>query len=243
MAPSTIKSIAEMFDRASSKRPDCAVRFVDGSIIGGPPSLTSPDAAGASSSSFSSSSTQDTTDVLSSWKRPSIPTSGPHAISSIPVFGAQLSAALNMRHISPEIGAASGLKMCFASLSKGFTALAIQSFTTASKLGVLDELTAELGTYYPASLKTARGGLTGMPPKAYRWVREMEEISKTFTEEGGFDTARHDVFGAVAEIYKSVAEETVLGQEKVSKRKRGQDVEDVAKAMAEGLEKKKKKND
>ena len=82
-----------------------------------------------------------------------------------------------------------------------------------------------------------------MPPKAYRWVREMEEISRTFSEEGGFDTGRHNVFGAVAEIYKSVAEETVLGQEKVGKRKRGQDAEDVAKAMAEGLEKKKKKND
>ncbi|KAH7031584.1 6-phosphogluconate dehydrogenase [Microdochium trichocladiopsis] len=224
VAPSTIKSIAELFDKASSKRPETAVRFIDGSIIGGPPALAKPAADAA-------------------WKRPSIPTSGPHSIGSISDFGPKLSTTLNMRHISPTIGAASGLKMCFASLSKGFTALAIQSFTTASRLGVLDELTSELATHSPASLKTAQFGLTGMPPKAYRWVREMEEINRTFEEEGGFQAGRHDIFGAVAEVYKSVAEETVLGEEKIGKRKRGQDAADVAAAMAEGLEKRKKKND
>ncbi|KAJ1333067.1 DUF1932 domain-containing protein [Microdochium nivale] len=237
VAPSTVKGIADMFEQANEssrvrtgRRADAveAVRFIDGSIIGGPPSLVT---------------TTTTGEEKPAWNRPSIPTSGPFSLSSIPGFGEQLHAALNARHIGPDIGSASGLKMCFASLSKGFTALAIQSFTTAERLGVLGELEAELGTYYPSSLATARKGVTGMPPKAYRWVHEMEEISRTFEEEGGFAAGRHDVFGAVAEVYKSVAEETVLGEEKVGKRKRGMDVADVARAMGEGLEKRKKKND
>ncbi|KXJ88230.1 putative Phosphogluconate dehydrogenase [Microdochium bolleyi] len=255
VAPSTVKGIAEMFDKANSessrRRGGAAtgpsegeekvevVRFIDGSIIGGPPSLVSASSKDAESgtSSSSSSSAQQT------WKLPNIPLSGPHPLSSIPTYGSKLGTVLNTRHISASVGAASGLKMCFASLSKGFTALAIQSFTTASRLGVLDELTSELAVHNPASLRSVTGGLTGMPPKAYRWVREMEEISRTFEEEGGFAAGRHDVFGAVAELYKSVAEETVLGEEKVGKRKRGLDVADVAQAIGEGLEKRKKKND
>lgn len=49
-----------------------------------------------------------------------------------------------------------------------------------------------------------------MAPKAYRWVREMEEIAKTHAEEGGFEL---EIFHGVAEVYRSVAEETVLGEE------------------------------
>lgn len=171
---------------------------------------------------------------------PSIPVSGPYKISEIPGYGEALASALNVRHVSDEIGVASGLKMCFASLTKGFTALAIQSFTTAKRLGVLDELRGELRGLVPAHGTAAERGLVSMPPKAYRWVREMEEIALTFDEEGGFAP---DLFQGVADVYRAVAEDTVLGQEKVGKRERGTDVHDVAAAMAEGLENKKKKND
>ncbi|OTA59116.1 6-phosphogluconate dehydrogenase C-terminal domain-like protein [Hypoxylon sp. EC38] len=218
VSPSSVKSIASLF---TSSRAGASVRFIDGSILGGPPSPKADSTSGE-------------------WFRPSIPTSGPHSLSDIPGYGAKLFATLNMRHISPDIGAASGLKMCYASFSKGFTSLAIQSFTTAHRLGVLDTLKDELQTGMPHHYKIAEKGVVGMAPKAYRWVGEMEEIARTLSEEGGFAP---DSFVGAAKVYRTVADDTVLGQEKIGKRKRGTTVEDVAAAMAEGMQTKRKKND
>ncbi|EKJ68002.1 hypothetical protein FPSE_11813 [Fusarium pseudograminearum CS3096] len=225
VAPSTIKSIA-----ASVKQGNVPIRFVDGSILGRPPKLTA-----SSDAEVKSSSSTD----FSNWYRPSIPISGPDSLTSLP-HGKRLISVLNMKYISPDIGAASGLKMCFASLTKGFTAIATQSFTTAHNLGVLDALKEALGTLYPSVLATAENGVPGMPPKAYRWVREMEEIALTFNEEAGWDKG---MFEGAASVYRNIAEDEVLGQEKVGERKRGTTVDDVAAAAAEGLQKKKKKSE
>ncbi|KAI1481980.1 6-phosphogluconate dehydrogenase C-terminal domain-like protein [Daldinia eschscholtzii] len=219
VSPSTVKRTASLFDRRSS----LSVRFVDGSILGGPPAPK----------------TNSSSDGVE-WALPRIPTSGPHKLSEIPDFGPKLAATLNTRHVSPDIGAASGLKMCFASFSKGFTALAIQSFTTAHRLGVLSDLQGELQTLMPQRYELAEKGVVGMPPKAYRWVAEMEEIARTLSEEGGFEP---DSFIGAAKVYRTVADDTVLGQEKIGKGKRGTTVEDVAAAVAEGLQTKRKKND
>ncbi|CZR39889.1 uncharacterized protein FPRO_04787 [Fusarium proliferatum ET1] len=221
VAPSTVKVIA-----ASVRRSNLPIRFVDGCILGTPPKKTSPGAATESSSS----------NDYSDWYRPSIPISGSDGFSSLP-FGKKLMSVLNMKQISPDIGAASGLKMCFASLSKGFTAIATQSFTTAHNLGVLDALKDEIGKFYPATLANAEKSVPGMPPKAYRWVREMEEIALTFDEEAGWDK---QMFMGAASVYQDIAENEVLGNEKVGKRKRGTTLDDVAKVAAEGLHKKKR---
>ena len=215
VAPSTIKEIAQRFEKAA-----VPVRFVDGSILGGPPAPKgSPDGE---------------------WELPWLPTSGPHKLADIPGFGETLAKTLGVRHISDAVGAASGLKMCFASLSKGYTAIAIQSFTTAQRLGVLGDLQEALAALAPGRAQQTEKGLVGMAPKAYRWVREMEEISKTHSEEGGFEPF---IFQGAAGVYKAVAEDTVLGQEKIGQRKRGRTAEDVAAAVAEGLEQKRKKTD
>ncbi|CAJ2513877.1 Uu.00g019960.m01.CDS01 [Anthostomella pinea] len=214
VAPSTTKSIASMFEKSRAQ-----IRFIDGAIIGGPPAPKADS---------------------SEWKVPSIPTSGPHKLSDIPDYGEKLSSILNVRHISADVGAASGLKMCFASLSKGFTALAIQSFTTAQQLGVLDELKDEMQHLIPAHWKAGENGVISMAPKAYRWVKEMEEIALTFEEEGGFS---QDSFQGAAKVYRAAAEDTVLGLEKTGKRKRGLDVGDMAAAMAEGMLTKRRKNE
>lgn len=217
VAPSSVKSIGSLFSNLSS------VRFVDGSILGGPPIR------------------KETTDGSEAeWTRPNIPMSGPHPLSEIPGFGAKLSTTLNARHVSPDIGAASGLKMCFASFSKGFTSLAIQAFTTAHRLGVLPDLQREMQAVMGERYKMAERGVLGMAPKAYRWVAEMEEIARTLSEEGGFAP---DSFTGAAKVYRIVADDTVLGQEKIGKRKRGTTVEDVAEAMVEGMQNKRKKND
>jgi len=209
IAPSTSLAAAKAF-------PD-TIHYVDGGIIGGPPKLNESAEAETNAPT---------------WSRPSICLSGPNPLASAPVSGAHLAELLNTKHVSDTIGTASGLKCCFASLSKGFTALAIQSFSTASNLGVLDDLQTYIGTHNPASLKQAQRSLTAMPPKSGRWVEEMREIGKTFKEDGGWSEA--GIFGQVAEVYEFIAKETVLGKEESGKRVRGKDVGDVVKAIGEG---------
>jgi hypothetical protein len=122
--------------------------------------------------------------------------------------------------------------MCFASLTKGYTAIATQAFTTAHRLGVLDHLQQAIDTTIPGVKARLEKGVTGMPPKAYRWVREMEEIGMTHRDEGGWEGA--DMFTGAAEIYRVVAG-SVVGKEKVGGRKRGLTVEDVAGVLADEL--------
>ncbi|OAA75636.1 6-phosphogluconate dehydrogenase [Akanthomyces lecanii RCEF 1005] len=211
VAPSTIREIAGLFVPAGA-----LVHFVDGSIIGGPPTVKG-----------------NSTD----WSAPAMYTSGPHRFEDALVWGSKLAEVLRMRHIGENIGAASGLKMCFASMSKGYTAIAIQAFTSAQSMGVLGELQGVMAEMLPQRAAETQRGLVSMAPKAYRWVREMEEISKTHVEEGGFDP---ELFLGAASVYRAVADDTVLGQEKIGERKRGTTAEDIAAAMVEGLSQKKK---
>lgn len=177
------------------------VSFHDGAIIGGPPSQ------GADGT----------------WSTSKIPVSGP----ALPAY---LSAALGSYHIDEKIGSASGLKMCFASLTKGYTAIAVQAFTTAHRLGVLDHLNEVIETTIPGVKARLEKGVTACPPKAYRWVREMEEIGATHREDGGWGL---DMFGGAAEVFQVMA--GLFGEEKVGDRKRGLTVEDVAGVVAGGL--------
>jgi 3-hydroxyisobutyrate dehydrogenase-like beta-hydroxyacid dehydrogenase len=51
---------------------------------------------------------------------------------------------LDVRVIGPQVGRASGLKMCYASLTKGLTALATQALTAGEVLGLSETLLGEL---------------------------------------------------------------------------------------------------
>jgi hypothetical protein len=144
-----------------------------------------------------------------------------------------LAQTLNVKHVNSTIGSATGLKMCFASLSKGFTALAIQSFTTAYSLDVLPELKAHMAEFNPAGLQNAERSLPAMCPKAYRWVHEMREIAETFEADGGFE-AGESSFRSIAEVYELVANGTVLGEEKTERRVKGKTAEEVARFVSEG---------
>ncbi|KAI9166957.1 hypothetical protein HJFPF1_03072 [Paramyrothecium foliicola] len=226
VSPSACKRIGSLFEDAN-----VPVRFIDGCILGGPPRLKTGADPGTNVSASDASDAE--------WSRPRIPVSGPWSLSELP-DGDRVASVLNLRPISPDVGAASGLKMCFAAMSKGFTALATQSFTTARALGVADELKLEMDLILPTHLALVEKSVAGMPPKAYRWVREMEEIAATMSEEGGWEA---DIFRGAAGVYKAVADNEVLGQEKIGKRVRGTTVEDVAEVMADGLASKRKKTD
>ncbi|EPE25826.1 6-phosphogluconate dehydrogenase C-terminal [Glarea lozoyensis ATCC 20868] len=233
ISPRSAREIGELFAKKSP-----AIQFLDGGIIGGTPRLKDD----KSPSTTVSSHPTTTTD----WAKPSIPISGPLS-QTPPSSFATFSTTLGLNHISDDIGIASGLKCSFASLTKGFTALVLQSFTTANNLGVLPLLISELEQRAPG-LRKAANSVTGMPPKAYRWVREMEEIGITHAEEGGFvgapsSSGNSGVFNEIAQVYRSVADDTVLGDEKTERRKRGLTIEDVATAMGEGLRAKRRKEE
>lgn len=212
ISPRTAREIDGLFSESSGN-----IKFIDGGIIGGPPSLKDD----------------------GTWSKPSIPVSGPHQLSEVQPNGEHLASTLNIKHINDTIGSATGLKMCYASLSKGFTALAIQSYTTAQNLGVIDELRAHLDDGIRAR---AERGLVSMPPKAYRWIGEMMEIAATFEEDGGFNAAESPLRG-IAGVYDLVSNGTELGKEKTEDRQRGKTADDVAKLMAEGTARRKRKMD
>jgi 3-hydroxyisobutyrate dehydrogenase-like beta-hydroxyacid dehydrogenase len=237
-------SIARTFSFSQRKDPEpelepIPVKFLDGGIIGGPPALQ-PD---------------------QSWRKPSLVVSGPRATD---LLTPSLIEVTNMKILGAKVGQASALKSCFASLTKGMTALSILSFTTAHTCGVLKELQEHLAEFSPKTLDLAKGGLVSMPPKAYRWVEEMRQIGETFSEEGGFSSdvmaangtgsngtphqgpnnllsSNGGVFNGVADIYRLIADDTILGEERVEKRKRGTDPEDVAECIRDGIVRKKKK--
>jgi 3-hydroxyisobutyrate dehydrogenase-like beta-hydroxyacid dehydrogenase len=129
-------------------------RFADAGIIGGPP--TAPGNR--------------------------IFASGPGAeeLSSLGQFG------LDIRVLHGEVGQASGLKMCYAAMTKGMQALGAELLLAAQLLGVEDELRAEQSqsSDLAAARRFVERALPSMPPKAYRWIGEMEEIARCFEDLG-----------------------------------------------------------
>ncbi|KKY13558.1 putative phosphogluconate nad-binding [Diplodia seriata] len=240
IAPSTARGI----DAALASRAP-GIRFVDGGIIGAPPKFLGNESTSSTNGSEAHAQIDDDAEELDrslrAWKRPSIPISGPYSLSDATATpsGPHLAAVLNTKHLAAEIGPASGLKASFAALTKGFYALALQSYTTAHQLSVLPELRAQLGAAFPATLAAADRGVVGMQPKAYRWEGEMREIAETFRTEGGWgveeegeeEAGKKAIFDGVAEVYRVVAEETALGTDEG--RKDG--VEEVVAELARGV--------
>jgi len=69
-----------------------------------------------------------------------------------------------------------------------------------------------------------------MPPKAYRWVPEMQEIAKTFGELG----MTRRIFDGATDIYEMVAA-TPLGKESPEQaRQAGRNGLDVTRQIADG---------
>jgi 3-hydroxyisobutyrate dehydrogenase-like beta-hydroxyacid dehydrogenase len=151
--------------------------------------------------------------------------------------GAERLAALNeygldVRVIGPQVGKASGLKMCYASLTKGLTALATQALTAAATLGLSETLTGELRESQADLFAWIERQVPRMPPKAYRWVSEMEEIARTFADVG----LPPQMLEGAAAIYRLV-EQTELGGETPEERHLGRALSGVIFILATTLKK------
>jgi L-threonate 2-dehydrogenase len=146
-------------------------RFVDAGIIGGPPR---PGRQG-----------------------PTIYASGTEVRAALPLrdWG------LDLRAVDGPIGAASGLKMSYAGITKGTTAIAAAMLLGAARFGCGEVLIGELSASQPDLLERFRDTIPRMYDKAYRWVAEMEEIS-------GFLEANppsRDIYAAIARLYGELA--------------------------------------
>lgn len=108
---------------------------------------------------------------------------------------------IDWRPIDGPIGAASGLKMSYAGITKGTTAIAAAMLLGAARFGCGEALIAELSASQPDMLKRMRGSIPSMYDKAYRWVGEMEEISD-FLEA---NPPSRDMYAAIARLYAFLA--------------------------------------
>lgn len=113
---------------------------------------------------------------------------------------------LDVKIIGNGIGKASALKMCYAANTKGTVALLAAILATAERLGVREDLVEQWGREDPSFPAQAQKRIQGAGSKAWRWVAEMEEISKTFSEAGlpgGFHSSAADIYQRLARFKDS----------------------------------------
>lgn len=128
-------------------------RFIDGSIIGGPPK---------------------------DGYRPRFYVSGEYAgvMSELDGMG------IIVKQMGGEVGRASGIKMCYAGLTKGTSALHVAVLSLAESLGLTEELAAELSSSQSQAYGAMQSGISRLPARAGRWIGEMEEIAATYDGQG-----------------------------------------------------------
>jgi L-threonate 2-dehydrogenase len=108
---------------------------------------------------------------------------------------------IDWRPIDGPIGAASGLKMSYAGITKGITALGSAMMLGAARFGCAEALIAELSQSQPQIFKYLSASIPRMYDKAYRWVAEMEEISDFH----GAYRPGADIYAAIARHYEALA--------------------------------------
>jgi len=174
-------------------------RFIDGGIIGPPP--------------------------RGEKDKPRIYVSGPDAHLLAQVNHPNLL----IRVLSERVGDASGVKMCYGAMTKGTTALAVELLMAARRLGVEQALEKELRESRNDVFEWQMSNIAIMPPKAYRWVPEMQEIARTFGELG---LTRRILEGA-ADIYELVAASPLGKESPEEARSIGRSGSEVVRAIAD----------
>ena len=152
-----------------------SISFIDAGIIGGPPRAGSQDPS----------------------QGPRFYVSGPqaHRAAWLADFG------LDIGVIDGPVGAASGLKLAYAGLTKGFTALAAAMVNAAARDGLADALRVELARTQPEMLARLDRFVPQMFSKAYRWVAEMEQI----VEFVGSPAEGAMIYDGAARLYEELA--------------------------------------
>lgn len=153
---------------------DTKVKFVDAGIVGGPPHTGGDDEY-----------------------RPALYVSGGTCQQLNQTDGV----AFNIHQLGVEVGRASGMKMSYASITKGVNSLLAAAFLTAENLGLLEILMQELKQSQNALYQRATTSIQRMPADAARWAPEMQEIAQTFNAVGvpdGFHLAAEQMMQILA---------------------------------------------
>ena len=103
-----------------------------------------------------------------------------------------------VKAIGNKVGQASGIKMCYAALTKGTNTLHVALLTAASLMGLTDDLRKEFEFSQKSHLAAMEKGISRLPANAHRWIGEMEEIAATFENLG----VTPNFHKGAAEIYK-----------------------------------------
>ena len=150
--------------------------------------------------------------------------SGPGASDLEALSGPQLI----VQTVSERVGDASALKMCYGALNKGTQALWLDVLIAAQRLGVDALLEEQVRQSRADMYDWALKQFPIMPAKAYRWVPEMLEISKTLGSAG----ITPKIFQGAAEVFDFVAG-TPLGKETPETREKGRTGKDVVRTLAQ----------
>ena len=156
--------------------------YVDGGIIGGPPSKPG------------------TTRLY---------VSGADASRALALFAG---GPLEVVDLQAEIGAASALKMAYSAWTKGSQALVAAVLAVAEAEGVSESLKREWALSQPDLARGASDRTRSVTAKAWRFVGEMLEIAETMQKAGlprGFHEAAAEVYGRMAR-FKNAAERPAL---------------------------------
>ena len=123
--------------------------------------------------------------------------SGPRAgeVAALPFDG------VDLRLVGAELGSASAVKMCTASVYKGRVALLAQALRTADAHGVVEHVLDDLAESGLADRDRAGALLARATAKAWRYVAEMEQIATTQSRVG----LSPALFTALAAVYRDLA--------------------------------------
>ena len=124
-------------------------------------------------------------------------TSGPGASTLLELDGR----GIDVVQIGGNSGRASAIKMCYAAMTKGTTALQTALLVAAIRLGVYEELRDELLASQRPAFDQIELSVKRLPSVAYRWIGEMEEIAATFES---VDVTPYFHLGA-ADVFRLVA--------------------------------------
>jgi putative dehydrogenase len=120
-----------------------------------------------------------------------------------PRFAALGEHGLKIRVLDGPVGAASAVKMSYAGITKGFTALGAAMMLAATREGTAETLYKELSESQPQLFAWLTRQMPQMYSKAYRWVAEMQEIAEFVGE----DQAARQIIGGMAPLYQRLAED------------------------------------
>jgi len=107
--------------------------------------------------------------------------------------------------VGADVGLASAVKMCTASVYKGRVALLVQALRTAQAYGVVEHVLDDLVDTGLANRGRTGGTIGKASAKAWRYVPEMEQIAATQGEAG----LTPELFRAIADVYAELAERAV----------------------------------